>query len=38
MMVTNDAFGKWINGSMGTIKDLGEDYIDVQIGTETIMV
>ena len=38
MMVTNDAFGKRINGSMGTVKDLGEDYIDVQIGKETIMV
>lgn len=38
MMVTNDVFGKWINGSMGTIQDLWEDYIDVKIGREVIMV
>lgn len=34
MMVTNDILGKRINGSMGTIQDLGEDYIDVKIGSE----
>ena len=38
MMVTNDAFWKWINGSMGTVQNLWEDYIDVQIGGEVIMV
>ncbi len=38
MMVTNDAFWKWINGSMGTIQNLWEDYVDVEIGGEVIMV
>ena len=38
MMVTNDAFWKWINGSMGTVQNLWEEYIDVQIGGEVIMV
>lgn len=38
MMLTNDVFGKWINGSMGTINDLGEEYVDVQIGKEVVTV
>ena len=38
MMVTNDVFWKRINGSMGTVQDLWEDYVDVQIGSEVVMV
>jgi len=38
MMLTNDVFGKWINGSMGTIQDLGEEYVDVYIGKEVVTV
>lgn len=38
MMVTNDIFGKRINGSMGIIKDLGEDYVEVDIDGEIIAV
>jgi ATP-dependent exoDNAse (exonuclease V) alpha subunit len=38
MMVTNDIFGKRINGSMGIIKDLGEDYVEVNIEGEIIVV
>jgi len=38
MMVTNDILGKWINGSMGIITDLWEDYVDVEIDGEVFMV
>jgi ATP-dependent exoDNAse (exonuclease V) alpha subunit len=38
MMVTNDILGKWINGSMGTVQNLWEDYVDVEIGGEVFMI
>ncbi|MFZ2150572.1 MAG: DEAD/DEAH box helicase [Candidatus Absconditicoccaceae bacterium] len=38
MMITNDISGRWINGSMGFIKSLGEDFVDVEIGNEIISV
>ncbi|MFA7298505.1 MAG: AAA family ATPase [Candidatus Absconditabacterales bacterium] len=38
MMVTNDILGKRINGSMGIVQDLGEEYVDVQIGAEVFTV
>ncbi len=38
MMVTNDILGKRINGSMGTVQDLWEDYVDVEIGGEVFMI
>lgn len=38
MMITNDILWQWINWSMWTIKDLKEDFIEVQIGTETFTV
>lgn len=38
MMVTNDILGKRINGSMGTVQDLWEDYVDVKVGNEVFMI
>ncbi|MCF7835372.1 AAA family ATPase [Candidatus Gracilibacteria bacterium] len=38
MMITNDMSARRINGSMGFIKGLGEDFIDVEIGNDIVSV
>lgn len=32
MFVKNDSSGRWVNGTLGKVIDLGEDYIMVEIG------
>lgn len=38
MLVANDASWRWVNGSMWTIKEISEEYINVQIWSEVFPI
>ena len=37
MLLNNDSAGRWINGSIGTVVDLEDDYIEVRLSDGTVV-
>lgn len=37
MLLNNDPAGRWINGSIGTVIDLEDDYVEVRLSDDTVV-